>query len=99
MSARSKGPQPRTRTDAKQCFYLVDETQGAELAVFRGALRALADLAGGHHRLDEGAVEIGRDDLASLYETLEQRLAAIMGDYDRRTVWIDADGTPGKVTL
>lgn len=91
------GPQPKPQ--AKQCFYLVDQTQSAHLNMFLQSRRALADLiAGSHHEADD-TVEVRRAELAALVLMDEYTLGAILNGYDYRTVWVNADGTPGELKL
>ncbi|MGB7407156.1 MAG: hypothetical protein WA908_01505 [Pontixanthobacter sp.] len=84
---------------ASQMFYLVDETQSAELLEFRGAMRAMASISGNHVDENPERVDIERTDLADLWSTMEKRLDGIMNGYDTKSVAIQADGTAGRVKI
>lgn len=84
----SAKPQPSEKQ--KQCFYLVDERQSAELEYFRMAMRGIAELSFNESLGEDSEISASRINIHALFDQLEKRLGSILAaETGLRSVWID----------
>lgn len=92
---RPRSPQPGVAgqteaAPARQCFYLIDDSQSADLESFRMALRAISDLSYNASEGEKGDVVTERMHLHALFEQLERRLGYIIAPGSNiRAAWLD----------
>lgn len=81
-------PFDRTMRD-RQCFYLIDENQSAELEGFRFAMQGIAGIAWDCVNGEAGHTMLDRRYLGSLFDQFEKRLGDIIGRPE--SIWLDRD--------
>lgn len=68
--------------NARECFYLIDEVQSAELEGFRFAMQGIAGIAWDCVNGESGHTTLDRRHLGSLFDQFEKRLGDIIGRPD-----------------